>query len=148
MTNVDKHNSWKEMITFKQNQAESNVQEILWALDELKIPSTPTQIRDHMEREAKERATKEANEKYESGEITKPDRDRYIKKFGKTMTLRTIQRWLSKYTSYGYVAYSYNGYYLLAKGKREIQFRNFSKLYGTMAIMTAVHHYHCIFEMY
>jgi hypothetical protein len=87
-----------------------------------------------MERKAKEKATKEANEKYELGEIVKSERDRYIKKYRKTMTLNTIQKWLSKYTAYGYVAYTYNGYYLLAKGKRETQFRNFSKSYGTMAL--------------
>jgi hypothetical protein len=72
MTNVVKQNSWKEMITFKQNQAESNLDEILVTLDELKIPSSPAQIRDHMDRKA--------NEKYESGEITRIDRDRHIKK--------------------------------------------------------------------
>jgi type I site-specific restriction-modification system R (restriction) subunit len=110
MTNVVKQNSWKEMITFKQNQAESNLDEIFGTLDELKIPSSPAQIRDHMNRKANEKATKEANEKYESGEITRIDRDRYIKKFGKTMALRTIQRWLAKYTAYGYVAYMNNGY--------------------------------------
>jgi hypothetical protein len=75
MTNVVKQNSWKEMITFKQNQAESNLDEILGTLDELKIPSSPAQIRDHMDRKA--------NEKYESGEITRIDRDRYIKKIWK-----------------------------------------------------------------
>ncbi len=134
MTNVAKQNSWKEMITFKQNQAESNLDEILETLDELKNPSSPTQIRDHMKRKANEKATKEANEKYESGEITKTDRDKYIKKFGKTMSIRTIQRWLARYTAHGYVAYTYNGYYLLAKGKREIQFRSFAKGYGIMAL--------------
>ena len=134
MTNVDEPNPWKEMIIFKQIQAESNSHEILEALDELKIPSSPAQIRDYMETKAKENATREANEKYESGEITRTDRDRYIKKFGKTMSLRTIQRWLARYTACGYVAYSYNGYYLLSKGKREIQFRKFSRSYGTMAL--------------
>lgn len=71
---------------------------------------------------------------YEQGEITKSERDKYIKKYGKTMTLRTIQKWLSKYLEYGYVGYVSNGYYLIAKGKREILFRNFAKGYGIMAL--------------
>ena len=141
MTNVVKQNSWKEMITFKQNQAESNLDEILETLDELKIPSSPAQIRDHMERKAIQKATKEAYEKYESGEITGTDRDRYIKKFGKTMALRTIQRWLSEYVKFGYVGYINNGYYLIAKGKREIQFRNFAKGYGIMALNSLIEHH-------
>ena len=48
--------------------------EILEALDELKkIPSSPDSDRDYMETKAKENATREANEKYESGEITRTD---------------------------------------------------------------------------
>lgn len=122
------------MTAFKQNQAESNLEEILETLDELEIPSSPAKIRDHMEKKAIEKATQEAIERYESAEITSTERDRYIKKFGKTMTLRTIQKWLSKYLEYGYVGYINNGYYLIAKGKREIQFRNFAKGYGIMAL--------------
>lgn len=57
-----------------------------------------------------------------------------ILKNSENLWRRTIQRWLSKHTAYGYVAYTYNGYYLLAKGKREIQFRNFAKGYGTMTL--------------
>ena len=134
MKNVSNHSSWKEMTAFKQNQAESNLEDILETLDELKIPSSPAKIRDHMEKKAIEQATHEAIERYESAEITSTERDRYIKKFGKVMTLRTIQKWLSKYLEYGYVGYINNGYYLIAKGKREIQFRNFAKGYGIMAL--------------
>jgi hypothetical protein len=50
------------------------------------------------------------------------------------MVLRTIQRWLAKYTAHGYVVYTNNGYYLLAKVKREIQSRSFAKGYGIMAL--------------
>ena len=38
------------MTAFKQNQAESNLEDILETLDELKIPSSPAKIRDHMEK--------------------------------------------------------------------------------------------------
>ena len=134
MKHVDKQNSSKEMITFKLNQAESNLNEILETLDQLRIPSSPDKIRDYLERKAKEKATVEATKKYEEGEFTETERETYIKKYGKTMSKRTIQKWLSLFRQYGYVAYSYNGYYLLSKGKREIQFRNFSRSYGTMAL--------------
>ena len=101
MKNVSNHSSWKEMTAFKQNQAESNLEEILETLDELKIPSSPAKIRDYMKKKAIEKATQEAIKRYESAEITSTERDRYIKKYGKTMTLRTIQKWLSKYLEYG-----------------------------------------------
>ena len=48
MTNVDKPNPWKEMIIFKQIQAESNSHEILEALDELKNPSSPANKIDNL----------------------------------------------------------------------------------------------------
>jgi hypothetical protein len=115
MKNVSKHNSWKEMTAFKQNQAESNLDDILEALDELKIPSSPLKIKDHIERKVLEKVTMEADRMYEQDEINKTERDKYIKKYGKTMTLRTIQKWLSKYTEFGYVGYINNGYHLIAK---------------------------------
>ncbi len=48
MKNVSKHSYWKEMTAFKQNQAEANLEDILEILDELKIPSSPLKIREHL----------------------------------------------------------------------------------------------------
>ena len=42
---------------------------------------------------------------------------------------------------FGYVGYINNGYYLIAKGKREIQFRNFAKGYGIMALNSLLEHH-------
>jgi predicted transcriptional regulator len=57
------------------------------------------------------------------------------------MDLRTIQRWLVKLVERGLVENKYNKYSLSEPGKRHLQFREFVRSYGLIALNNVMNFY-------
>lgn len=89
----------------------------------------------------KKKALEEAQQAYEKSYVPSSERDAYVRKHSKVMNLRTIQRWLKSLLKLGFIVKKENKYLLANLGKREIQFMNFAKGYGNVALNTLMNCY-------
>ena len=122
------------MIQYKQSQSKGNQESIVVALEELDKPVSSNEIKQHLDQKALQKAQSEADLKHNNAEITDSEIQEYINKNGKSMNLRTVQRWLTGLAKQGFVDKKNNKYSLSVTGKREIQFREFAQGYGGMAL--------------
>lgn len=107
------------------------------ALHELGKPSSSKEIELYLTK----RALEKAQQAYEKSSVPSAERDVYVRTHSKAMNLRTIQRWLKSLLKGGYVIRKENKYLLANLGKREIQFMNFAKGYGNVALNTLMNCY-------
>jgi hypothetical protein len=133
MTHVEKEKI-RAMLNYKHLESENNSEIILSALYDLSRLVSSTEIEQYIRQNALKKAKDEAERKYSNAEITSSEIDRYIAKNSKTMDLRTIQRWLSKFARTGLVENKNNKYLLSEEGKRHLQFREFTRSYGLVAL--------------
>jgi hypothetical protein len=133
VTNVS-NEQINNMISNRLNQKKDNREAVLIALDELDRPVSSNEIKQYLDQKASEKAKSEAQQAYEDGEITLGDAERYRAKNSKSMDLRTVQRNLAILASGGVIDRKYDRYSLSVKGRREMQFRNFAKGYGNIAL--------------
>jgi hypothetical protein len=129
MTYVDKQKI-RAMLKYKQRQSENNSEQILNALDDLSRLVSSTEIKQHIHQNALEKAKDDADD----ADITSDKISEYIAKHSKTMDLRTIQRWLKKFVKEEIVVKKDNKYSLSESGKRHVQFREFARSYGLIAL--------------
>jgi hypothetical protein len=122
------------MLNYKHLESKTNSEQILSALYDLSKLVSSTEIEQYIHQTALKRAQEEAERKYANAEITSSEIDDYITKNSKTMDLRTIQRWLSKFVRTGLVENKNNKYLLSEQGKRHLQFREFARSYGVVAL--------------
>lgn len=133
MTHVSKEKI-KAMLRHKQLESENNSEIILTALDDLSSAVSSTEIKKFLDQQALHKAKTDAERKYDNAEITSHEKKEYIFMHSKTMDLRTIQRWLSKFVQSGLVENKYNKYSLSESGKRHLRFREFARSYGVIAL--------------
>ena len=130
MTNVQYQDQIRSMIQYKQSQSKGNQESIIVSLEELDKPVSSNEIKQHLDQKALQKAQSEADLKHSNAEITDSEIQEYINKNGKSMNLRTVQRWLTGLVKQGFVDKKNNKYSLSVTGKREIQFREFAQGYG------------------
>src|SRR5215212_5115969 len=130
MTYIEKQKKTMAMLKFKQRQSENNSEQILNALDDLARPVSSAEIKQHIHQKDLEKAKEDA----EDADVTSDKISEYISKNSKTMDLRTIQRWLTKFVQSGLVENKYNKYSLSESGKRHLRFREFARSYGLIAL--------------
>lgn len=134
MSKFDRRN---QMIVFKQKQFDDNLDSVMMAMDKLDKPVSSKEIEQYLKQGAIARATEEFQRKYFDGQIDGQRKNSYIKKHGKGISLRTIQRGLKTLSEKGFVGNvgkQHNKYILSITGKREAQFRAYSQAYGTISL--------------
>jgi hypothetical protein len=134
VTNVMFENKFRRVVEYKQRQSENNLQIILDCLNRFDSPVSTADIFQHFSKVSLDIAKREAQEKYERGEIERDDIDKYIPKNTKRISLRTVQRALKIGVTYGSVQKSSNRYSMTKTGKRELMFKQFAQGYGNMSL--------------
>ena len=124
----------RRMVEYKQRQSENNLQIILDCLNRFDSPVSTADICQHLRKVSLDIAKREAQEKYERGEIGLADIDKYIRKNTKRISLRTVQRALKTGITYGSVQKIGNKYSMTKTGKRELMFKQFAQGYGNMSL--------------
>src|SRR5215472_7787004 len=129
MTNV----TWEKfthMVEYKRRESKDNLEIIFDCINEFDNPVSAKEILQRLDKIFLDTAKRDAQEKYERGEIMRSGIDKYISKNKKRISLRTVQRALNTLGIYGSVQESAKKYSITKKGQRELMFKQFAQGYG------------------
>jgi hypothetical protein len=133
MTNVYGEN-FRRMIEFKQRESRDNLEIAFDCLNKFDNPASVLDVFKLLSKISLDKAKREAQEKYERGEIDRSKIDDEIRKNNKIMSKRTIERAFKTLVVYGSVQKNANKYSITKKGERELMFKQFAQGYGNMSL--------------
>lgn len=134
MTNVTSIEKFRRMVDYKQGESKDNLEIVFDCINEFGNPVSAREILQRLDKIFLDTAKRDAQEKYERGEIVHSYIDKHIRKNKKRISLRTVQRALKTLVTYGSVQKSADRYSITDTGRRELRFRQFTQSYGTMSL--------------
>src|SRR5215472_12762706 len=110
MANVIFGENFRRMVEYKQRQSKDNLEIIFECLNKFENPASVEDVFQLLSKISPDNAKREAQEKYERGEINQSEIDKEIRKNNKIPSKRTVERAFKTLVSYGSVQKSANKY--------------------------------------